>query len=95
MWCVDCPLAFTTERDQLAVAADPTEDLDRWQAGVVKFPAVELQTDDGKHEDGEEQQQADLEQGDHGFHDGLQHNLQALNYSQRKGRPFQVTTALN
>lgn len=44
----------------------------------MKLPAVELQTDDGKHEDGEEQKEADLKQRDHGLHDGLQHNLQAL-----------------
>lgn len=66
---------------------DRTEDLDRRQAGVVKLPAVELQTDDGEHEDGEEQEEADLEQRDHGLHDGLQHNLQALKYSQRKRDP--------
>lgn len=66
-----------------------TEDVDRRQAGVVKLPAVELQTDDGKHEDGEEQEEADLEQRDHGLHDGLQHNLQALKYSQRKTDPVQ------
>lgn len=59
------------------VCLNRTEDVNRWQAGVVKLPAVELQTDDGKHEDGEEQQKADLEQRDHGLHDRLQHNLQA------------------
>lgn len=62
------------------VRVDCTEDIERWQAGVVKLPAVELQTDDGKHEDGEEQEKADLEQWDHGLHDGLQHNLQALKF---------------
>lgn len=61
-----------------------TEDVDRWQAGVVKLPTVELQTDDGEHENGEEQEKADLKQRDHRLHDGLQHNLQALKYSQRK-----------
>lgn len=54
-----------------------TEDIKRWQASLVKLPAVKLQTNNGKHEDGEEQQKADLEQRDHGFHDGLQYNLQA------------------
>lgn len=72
-----------------SVCADHTEDVERWQAGVVKLPAVELQADDGKHEDGEEQEKADLEQRDHGLHDGLQHNLQALKYSQSKGHPIQ------
>lgn len=62
------------------VRVDCTEDIERWQAGVVKLPAVELQTDDGKHEDGEEQEKADLEQWDHGLHDGLQHDLQALKF---------------
>lgn len=65
---------------------DRTEDVDRRQAGVVKLPAVELQTDDGKHEDGEEQEEADLEQRDHGLHDGLQHNLQALKVFTKKRR---------
>lgn len=71
-------------RGLLASRMDRTEDVDRWQAGVMKLPAVELQTDDGKHEDGEEQEKADLEQRDHGLHDGLQHNLQALKSLQRK-----------
>lgn len=66
-----------------------TEDFDRWQAGLVKLPAVELQTNDGKHEDGKEQEKANLEQRDHGLHDGLQHNLQALKYSQREIHPAQ------
>lgn len=44
----------------------------------MKLPAVELQTDDGKHEDCKEQKQSDLKQRDHGLHDGLQHDLQAL-----------------
>lgn len=56
---------------------DRTEDIHRWQTGVMKLPAVELQTDDGEHENGEEQKKADLEQRDHRLHDGLQHNLQA------------------
>lgn len=60
------------------LCVDFTEDAGRWQAGLVKLPTVELQTNDGKHEDGEEQKEADLEQRDHGLHDGLQHNLQAL-----------------
>lgn len=44
---------------------------------MVELPAVELQTDDGEHKNGEEQEQTDLEQGHHGLHDGLQHDLQA------------------
>lgn len=56
---------------------DCTEDIERWQAGLVKLPTVELQTNNGEHEDGEEQEEADLEQRDHGLHNGLQHNLQA------------------
>jgi len=43
----------------------------------MKLPHVELQADDGEHEDGHEQQQADLQQGDHGLHDRLEHHLQA------------------
>lgn len=46
-------------------------------AGLVELPHVELQPDDGKHEDGHEQQQADLQKGDHGLHNGLEHHLQA------------------
>ena len=42
-----------------------------------ELAAVELQADDGEHEDGEEQQQADLQQRHHGLDDGLQHDLQA------------------
>lgn len=56
---------------------------------MVKLPAVELQADDGKHEDGKEQEEADLEQRNHGLHDGLEHNLQALKQSHSKGHTVQ------
>ena len=39
------------------------------KAGGVEFAHVELQAYDSKHEDGEEEQQADLQQGDHSLHD--------------------------
>ena len=52
-------------------------------AGGVELPHVELQADDGEHEDGHEQQQSDLQQGDHGLHNGLEHHLQAWR-TQRK-----------
>ena len=57
----------------------------RRQAGVMKLSAVELQANDGKHEDGEEQKQANLEQWDHGLHDGLQNYLQAWSRNRAKG----------
>lgn len=47
------------------------------KAGGVKFPNVELKANDSKHENGEEEQQADLQQGDHGLHYGFEHYLQA------------------
>lgn len=56
----------------------------------MKLPAVELQTDDGEHENGEEQKKADLEQRDHRLHDGLQHNLQAWKNWQRTRRKTKV-----
>lgn len=43
----------------------------------MQLPTVELQANDGKHEDGKEEQEADLQERHHGLHDGLQHNLQA------------------
>lgn len=43
----------------------------------MKFADVELKADDGKHENGEEEQQANLQQRDHGLHDGFEHHLQA------------------
>lgn len=45
------------------------------KAGFVEFSYVELQTNDGKHEDGKEKQKADLQQGNHRFHDGFEHHL--------------------
>lgn len=45
------------------------------EAGGVEFPHVELHPDDGKHYNGEEEQQADLKQRNHGFHYGLQYHL--------------------
>lgn len=46
------------------------------EAGVVEFAHVKLHPDDGKHDNGEEKQQADLKQRYHGFHYGLQHHLE-------------------
>lgn len=43
----------------------------------MEFAHVELQPDDGKHHDGEEEEQPNLQQGHHGLHDGLEDNLQA------------------
>lgn len=43
----------------------------------MQLPTVELQANDSEHQDGEEEQEADLQQGHHGLHDGLQHDLQA------------------
>lgn len=42
-----------------------------FKAGEMKFAHVELNTDDGKHNDGEEKQQSNLKQGNHGLHNGL------------------------
>ncbi len=43
--------------------------------GFVKCSRVELQPDDGKDEDGEHDQEADLHQGCQSLQDGLQHDL--------------------
>lgn len=45
------------------------------EAGTVELAHVEVQANDGKHEDGKEEQQANLQQRYHGFHDGLQDHL--------------------
>lgn len=42
----------------------------------MKLPHVKLQPNDGKHHDGEEEEQPDLKQGHHRLHDGLEDNLQ-------------------
>lgn len=55
------------------------------EAGGVEFAHVKLHSDDGKHDDGEEQQEANLEQRNHGFHYGLQHHLQTWG-TERGGR---------
>lgn len=43
----------------------------------MELSHVELQAYDGEHEDGHEQQQANLQQGDHSLHNRLEHHLQA------------------
>ncbi len=43
----------------------------------MELSHVELQADDGEHEDGHKQQQANLQQGDHSLHNGFEHHLQA------------------
>lgn len=51
----------------------------------MEFAHIELQADDGEHEDGKEEQQPDLQQRDHGLHDGLQHHLQAWSRKTAQG----------
>lgn len=46
------------------------------KAGFMEFAHVKLQPNDGKHHDGKEQEQPNLQQGHHGLHDGLEDNLQ-------------------
>lgn len=41
------------------------------KAGEVELAHVELYTDDGKHNDGKEEQQSNLKKGNHGLHYGL------------------------
>lgn len=47
------------------------------ETGLMEFAHIELEADDGEHEDGEEEQEPDLQQRDHGLHDGLENHLQA------------------
>lgn len=47
------------------------------EARSVQLATVELQANDGEHEDGKEEQKANLQKRHHGLHDGLQHDLQA------------------
>lgn len=47
------------------------------EAGGVEFAHVKLHPNDGKHNNGEEQQQANLKKWNHGFHYRLQHHLEA------------------
>lgn len=51
----------------------------------MEFAHVELEADDGEHKDGEEEQQPDLQQRDHGLHDGLEHHLQAWSQKTAQG----------
>ena len=41
----------------------------------MEFAHVEVEANDGKHEDGKEEQQANLQQRYHSFHNGLQYHL--------------------
>lgn len=66
-----CLLDFQNERILLVLTCVRSE------AGPMELAHVEVQANDGEHEDGEEEQQANLQQRHHGFHDGLQHHLKA------------------
>ena len=46
------------------------------EACAVELSHVEVQTDDGEHEDGKEQKKPDLEKRHHGFHDRFQNHLE-------------------
>lgn len=45
------------------------------EASAMEFAHVEVKANDGKHEDGKEEQQANLQQRYHSFHNGLQYHL--------------------
>lgn len=45
------------------------------EARLVHPPEEQLQTDDGVDYDDKHDEHADVEQRDHGLHDGVQHNL--------------------
>lgn len=53
------------------------------EARAVELSHVEVQADDGEHEDGEEEQESDLQQRNHGLHDGLQNHLQTWSRERR------------
>lgn len=46
-------------------------------AGFVEGAGVKLETDDGKDDDGKEQEQGNVDQGTDGFSDRAHHHLQA------------------
>lgn len=46
------------------------------ETSLVEFAHVELEANDGEHEDGEKEKQPNLQERDHGLHDGLEHHLQ-------------------
>lgn len=46
------------------------------ETGLVELAHVELEADDREHKDGEEEKQPNLQEWNHGLHDGLEHHLQ-------------------
>lgn len=56
------------------------------ETGLVEFAHVELQANDGEHEDGKEEEQPNLQEWDHGLHDGLEHHLQTWGRAGRAGQ---------
>lgn len=62
------------------------------EAGTMELAHVEVQTNDGKHEDCKEKQQADLQQRYHGFHDGLQDHLKTCH---RKNRSEECSSKIS
>lgn len=56
------------------------------ETGLVEFAHVELQANDGEHEDGKEEEQPNLQEWDHGLHDGLEHHLQTWAERAEQGR---------
>lgn len=52
----------------------------------MEFAHVELEANDGEHEDGEEEKQPDLQEWNHGLHDGLEHHLQTWARAATAGR---------
>jgi len=51
----------------------------------VEFAHVKFHTNDGKHDDGKEEQQTNLKQRNHGFHYGFQHHLETCKVERGEG----------
>lgn len=45
------------------------------EAGSVHLAHEELEADDGVDDDDEQNKQSDVQEGNHGFNDGVQHHL--------------------
>ncbi len=57
------------------------------EAGLVEDAGEELQTDDGVDDDDKHDQQHDVEEGNEGHQDGVEHNLQTWRRKSQDIRP--------
>ncbi len=64
-----------TRKEQIHIKSWPLCPSLKKKTGSVHLAHEELEADDGINDDDEQNEQSDVQEGNHGFNDGVQHHL--------------------